>query len=490
MSYEFKRSFFYDVETSIKEHSVSFVLGPRKCGKTICLRQIKESHNNSVYVDAKADFKTSDESMSFITQVKKDIESGKDVIYLIDEATYLFYPDNEIASIADSFAETDSPKTKVVFTGSQSKALDSWGHSAFGSNVNYIHADFLSYPEWLAYKHINEISEESYASFVIGTKEFYPHFNTVKDYLSGCLNETVHSNNNSCRVIYNNDSSIFFDNEEALLDVLYASLVSSHNIEIKQTFFKENRLIDDIIYYFRDSISNENKNKIRDNISSFLFERYKNYKSLDSNELKKAFQFLYNCGLITITPVSDNFDVSPYAAKNLINDFRVTPDVDFFYKFNICIKYPMFYVELVKEMIGEDMPDNLPNAFMGDIIEKHVRGLLSDVGCMEYHDDIGKEIDYVNTSQLTAIEITKSNKSISDTHFDVLPEGYKKILLTKSQSNPAGDIQRIPYYKFIFENSEGQEMINNPVFKLADKSDFPIKRDNSDKTIADIDNIN
>ena len=51
--YEFKRDFYTDVIDKIEKFEVVFILGPRKCGKTICMKQISEEIPNSIYYDLK-----------------------------------------------------------------------------------------------------------------------------------------------------------------------------------------------------------------------------------------------------------------------------------------------------------------------------------------------------------------------------------------------------------------------------------------------------
>ena len=80
--YPFKRSFYYEAEKAIKRNSMIFILGTRKCGKTVCMRQLKDAFANSVYVDMKTDFKSDEERENFMFQVFKDISDNKNVVYL------------------------------------------------------------------------------------------------------------------------------------------------------------------------------------------------------------------------------------------------------------------------------------------------------------------------------------------------------------------------------------------------------------------------
>jgi len=145
-------------------------------------------------------------------------------------------------------------------------------------------------------------------------------------------------------------------------------------------------------------------------VADLLRGRYQNFKRMSGEELLQSFQFLYSCGLSTVTHVTDDFESSPYYCRQLLSDFgEKPPKQEIMRQLNICIKYPMFYVDIVQDLLGEDMPDVLPPSLIGGIVECHVRGLLPDTGCIEYHDADDREIDYVNTSLQEAVEILVSN---------------------------------------------------------------------------------
>ena len=420
--YPFKRNFYYETEKAIEKSAVSFVLGARKCGKSICMKQLESSIKEAVYVDVKKDFESDIEKIKFMKQVRNDIENNKKIVYLIDEATYLHFPDKEIAETAGAFSDVKNTNTKIVFAGSQSKALDCWGHRAFAGNASFITADFLSYPEWLAYKGIAEVSARTYQDFITGTREFYSEFTSTRDYLQGCLDETVLSNQKAVEIIFENDCSDI--SAEMLLDVLYASLMNE---------------------------------ELQKRIDGIIGERYRNFRNMDARQIKQCLQFLTNCGLITTTYVTDDFSANPYVCQRLLsdhNDDLTKPDV--MRKINICISYPMFYADIVKDLLGDYMPDQFPGALLGSIVECHTRGLLPQTGCFEYHDSEEREIDYVSNSRLTAIEISTANKKIADTHFEILPEDYKKILLTKDKTGRQDDTELVPYYQFIYDLSVGK----------------------------------
>jgi hypothetical protein len=454
--YEFKRAFYYEAERAVSEGKITFLLGPRKCGKTVCLKQLQDAFLSAVYVDAKRDFDTSSDAIRFMRGVISDIKDNKEVIYFIDEATYLHYPDKEIMSIGAALAEYQNTNTKIVFAGSQSRALEYWGHLAFAGSASFIRADFLTYPEWLSYKGLTEVSEQTYEDFLYGVHDFYS-FTSTKEYLRGCLDETVMSNSKARAIIPENDCSLITD--EMLLDVLYASLISLHDQVTYKTFVNRNGLYGDIEHFFADECDEIGESEVKNRIKEMLAPRYEALSKMNVQQYKQCLQFLDNCGLITITPVSKTFDLNPYTYQTLLSDgLDIANNEELFHSLNICIKYPMFYVDLMKGILQEKMSDRLPRELLGSIVECHVRGLLPSKGGFEYRMN-DKEIDYVNNVYKTAVEITISNKRLRKVNFDLLPEGYKKTLLTNDQNQPVGDITRTPYYHFIFNNSTGKDLL-------------------------------
>ena len=77
-----------------------------------------------------------------------------------------------------------------------------------------------------------------------------------------------------------------------------------------------------------------------------------------------------------------------------------------------------------------DLPERLPTALSGSIVECHVRGILGEKGAFEFRDAWGHEVDYVNVTNRIAVEITISNKRSNEMNFRYLPADYKKIILT------------------------------------------------------------
>ena len=458
--YPFKRSFYYEVEQAIHESSVTFILGARRCGKTVCMKQLQDTFSETntfdkvVYFDAKREKSTIQKEL-FMKQVLASIEAKEKALYLIDETTYLNMPDTTIMEVQDAFTSFSNENTKIVFTGSQSKALEYWGHRAFAGDAVFIRPEFLSYPEWLAWKGISEISADTYEVFIKGTREFYKNFRSTKEYLQGCLDETINSNVKSSEMIYGNDC--FGLTSEMLLDVLYASLLTLHNHIKYERFVNPNVLQNTIAHYFSKQVLEIGEENLENRIAELLAERYHNFSHMHTEQLLNALQFLEQCDFITIAPVTDVLEIDPYYQDNLFSgNFKSKSSI--MNELNVCIKYPMFYVDIVKSLLMEHMPEILPTPLLGSIVECHVRGLLPKQGGIEYHSQNDAEIDYVNPAKKKAIEITISNKRIRNTNFDILPEGYYRILLSNHKKEISHGIEFVPYYQFIYDNSVGKDV--------------------------------
>lgn len=457
-NYSFKRSFYYDVKKAIQKKSIVFILGPRKCGKTVCLKQLSSDLANAVYVDIKAEFTTDQQTVSFCDKVIKDIQNNKNITYLIDEATYISFPDKEIARIANAFSAIFNSNTHIIFSGSQSIALEFWGHIACGNNAAFIQTGFLSYPEWLAYRKTTEISEATFLDYILNIHEFYCNFDNIKEYLRCCLDETVISNSKAAEYIIDNNTGDL--DVEMLLDVLYASLINLHNNTTYETFANATQFAKALSYYFRDSVAEINKDILQNNITEILRGRYNSFKAMSAYDCKTAIRFLYNCGLLTLTYISDDFIVDPYITSKILketNELYLKPQI--FSNFNLTINYPMFYLDLVAYVLKDKMTKDLPRELLGSIVECQVRSLLPTKSCFEYRNSNGVEIDYVSLADV-AIEISVSNKRMRDINLDLLPDTCRKILLTKDIEEIRNGIEYIPYYKFIFEHSNGQELLH------------------------------
>lgn len=480
--YDFKRSFYFDVEKSIEDNSITFILGARKCGKTVCMKQLEVELPNAEYYDAKQ--MSDDDTVDLIDEIADCIKNNEKRVFLVDEATYLLRPEQAIAKIANAFTDCKNTNTKVVFTGSQSVALEAWASRAFAGNAMSIYADFLSYPEWLAYKKIDEVSESTYNQFILGTREFYSDFVSLDMYLKGCLEETIQSNYKTSNVIFHNNCDAL--NERILKNVLYAALVAQADRRTLQNFFDRDGLLKKIHSSLKEAYSAVGGDTLRNRIDDILSERIIGYSSTDFETLKQSYIFLQKCGLVTLTYVSSethNFENIVDVSNDLCkwDENKIKNKNELFSRVNICIKYPMFYAEILKEVLGEHFPSAIKGDILGGIVECQVRGLLSQWDCYEYHGmcregELQKEheVDYVNFARQEAVEISVRNKEKKDVHFDDLPKTFTKILLTKDQDYTQTDgLIKVPYYKFIFEHSVGRELLLNKGSEISHKSTQP-----------------
>lgn len=447
MVYPFKRDFYFDVEKMLEKTRVIFILGPRKCGKTVCLTQLNDNLSNTEYIN----FKTIEElqSVDVFDEIINSINTNEDKIYLLDEITYALKPEIQIYKVAQAYTETNNKNTKVIFTGSQSVALSSWGHRAFAASAGFIKPNFLTYNEWLRFKNLKEVSERTYEEYLFGVSDFY-NFTTLEDYLKGCLDETILSNSNTDNYLFGNDCYLL--DTDILLDICYTTLFTLHNQISAQTFAKADKLTATISVYFSQVCTK--LDNIGDMINASFVKKYTNFRTKNLETIKQALLFLYQCDLITITPVSDNFDDVFDVMSDLSHDSnRINYKDELFKKYNTCIKYPLFYVAILQDILKDKMPDTLPRVLLGSIIECQIRGLLSDNTCFEYHDNKDREIDYVNIGDNYAVEMTISNKNSDELNFYLLPDNYISVLLTRDVTKREGRLLMIPYYDFIYKIS-------------------------------------
>jgi predicted AAA+ superfamily ATPase len=164
--------------------------------------------------------------------------------------------------------------------------------------------------------------------------------------------------------------------------------------------------------------------------------------------------------MVTVTQISDS------AGINRINDWLLGKDdsyniksvADFFKSYNICVKYPMFYMSILNDLAvnidNVNAEDLLTRPIYGSIVECYVRGLVSKKNAnnflCEYRDSNDNEIDIVDYVNYELIEVSVRNKADKETHFDVIDgyEAYTKILLTQSYNGNSENIIRIPYYEY------------------------------------------
>ncbi len=456
MSYTFRRDFYNLTTDSIKENSVTFLLGTRKCGKTVCLHQVEESLENTKYIDFKI-VSDPDEQIDIFRGIIGSIKDNKDEVYLLDEITYVEDAEAKICEIAGAFTELNNTNTKLVFTGSQSVALNAWADRAFAGNAGKISVDFLTYSEFLRYKGLTEHTPETYNQFLYEVADFYK-FKSLEDYLKGCIEETIVSNAKASNCIFDNECDLIQDNVDLLISICCQTMFTLYNNEPKGTNINNDTLGDTIIGSFHEACRKIENESIAIKIEDSFIGGYNSIKSQDLSTLKQAFVFLKKSGLISITPIARDLEVVPDAYRCMrLDKSDIDCKKDLFKKFNITVNHPMLYVQILKDVLKEDMPAQLSGMLLGSIVECHARGLLPDG--FEYKttiDNNGIEtecgIDYVNLTKNLAVELT-----IGVNHnefFEILPDYMKHICLTRNKNMILNGVQFVDYCSYLFELSQ------------------------------------
>ncbi len=370
MIHPFHRDFYNTVKDAIFGNSVSFLMGPWKCGKTVCLRQIYEEFRNSEYVDFKT-FTSDDEHASFYEQLKvfdrifQAVEKNEDRIFLLDGITYVTYADCQIKELARIFDDYSNNKTQIVFTGSQSVALNAWANRAFGEDAGYIYAELLTYSEFIRYKGLEEDSAQTFNAFLYGSAAFHK-ITSLKEYLKSCIKETNISNEYAMEVIFDNDVFLIEDKIEFLVDICYQTLFPLLKEGNTQIFIDDSIFQNPIVKSLRESCKGVEK------IGQALLAGNYSIQNMDLKTLKQALIFLKKCNLITISPITEDNENVPNIYRDLISDYsKINYNKELFHSYTINLTHPMFYVLILKEILKEDMPEQLPDPVVKRIMEFH-----------------------------------------------------------------------------------------------------------------------
>lgn len=421
--YNFKRDFFYEAENAIENSSITFITGPKKCGKTVCLRQLADADENALYINMKYDFDTDEKRNDVVSGVINSIANGQKIVYLIDDAEYMALPDKDIAKIAGAYSKYDNQCTKVVFTGGHSELLEFWGHIACGGNASFIRAGFLSYSEWLSFKGITEISERSYADFLHGCKEFCQGFDNTEKYLQNYLDETA-------------------DLAEKPIEYITGAETESVNV---------NTILDVLCSSFKEQI---NKADISENHIGNLEKSV----HISDYDRKNAIRFLSDNKLATLTYITDKPTADPYITQKFLkpsNELYRNPEV--FSRLRLTAYYPMFCIDLIKNTIKVANSDKISDDILRIIVTAHIRSLLSFSGVFEYEKSPVSTVFIDNSGY--SVEVLLSDDIALSHSLDSVPEDYEKIILTRSREEALNNVRLIPYYRFIFDKSDNRKKV-------------------------------
>lgn len=421
--YNFKRDFFYEAENAIENSSITFITGPKKCGKTVCLRQLADADENALYINMKYDFDTDKKRNDIVSRVVNSIANGQKIVYLIDDAEYMALPDKDIAKIAGAYSKYDNQCTKVVFTGGHSELLEFWGHIACGGNASFIRAGFLSYSEWLSFKGVTEISERSYADFLHGCKEFCQGFDTTEKYLQDYLDETA---------------------ELAEKPIEYITGAEAESVDV-------NTILDVLCFFLKERI---NKADISENHTGNLEKSV----HISNYDCKNAIRFLSDNKLATLTYITDKPTADPYITQKFLkpsNELYRNPEV--FARLRLTAYYPMFCIDLIKNTIKVANSDKISDDILRIIVTGHIRSLLSCSGVFEYENSPVSTVFIGNSGY--SVEVLLSDDIALSHSLDSVPEDYEKIILTRSREEALNNVQLIPYYRFIFDKSDNRKKV-------------------------------
>lgn len=421
--YNFKRDFFYEAENAIENSSITFITGPKKCGKTVCLRQLADADENVLYINMKYDFDTDEKRNDVVSSVVNSIANGQKIIYLIDDAEYMALPDKDIAKIAGAYSKYDNQCTKVVFAGGHSESLEFWGHIACGGNASFIRVGFPSFSEWLSIKGITDVSERSYADFLYGCKEFCQGFDNTEKYLQDYLDETAELAEKPIEYITGAEA------ESVDVNTILSVLCSSIKEQINKADISENHTGD-----LEKSVSESNY------------------------DCKNAIRFLSDNKLATLTYITDKPTADPYITQKFLkpyNELYRNPEV--FSRLRLTVDYPMFCIDLIKNTIKVANSDKISDDILRIIVTAHIRSLLSCSGVFEDENSPISTVFIGNSGY--SVEVLLSDDIALSHSLDSVPEDYEKIILTRSREEALNNVRLIPYYRFIFDRSDNRKKV-------------------------------
>lgn len=459
MLYKFKRDFYTQLEASIRQNAVTFVLGPRKSGKTYAMLQYEEEHS-CLYYNGKEFLSEAESYQSqLLASIKEAIDNHKNIVYLIDEITYFYHPEQLLHRIYRYCYLQGAACVRVVITGSQSVALQAWAAEIFCGCCGIVRTNFLQYHEWLRFKGEVSPTEANHQEYLLGVRAF-SGFSSLESYLEGCIDETIQSNLKSVIALRHNEAKYL--TADILTDIMFCALINTHIGVSYPKFIGKNRL-EDILALDHDLVDLQKRR-----ICNLVDQHYTSLYKLPVHVLVEALTFLSQNGLIGFTWVGTNCDYGNITASLITNSLHTLPKDDYgsfvdfklnlFKYLGVYVKHPIFSAAIVDYVLEDSSA--LSGGILGDIVECEVRSLLPPNNQFEYHDIEDNEIDYVNDALHLAVEITISDNHVE--HFDLLPDGYTNILLSKTHTQPkrtnAGRaIQRVPYYEYICHLSKGKD---------------------------------
>lgn len=482
--YPFKRDAFYQIEDMIKHKRFKVVglLGPRRCGKTVIFKQLTERFSSQAfYLNCK--YASEDEIEDIFVEIYKD---DPNKIFLLDEITYIQNYDKYVGMLDYGIS-----KTTVIVTGSQSAAIERMLWLNFASMAGYVRLGFLTFNEYLrftgkiqlndlAFRQIFDIdtlrelniTEQDCYDFVCSGYSFNQVISDPREYLQGCLEETVLSCKNSMQGVGNGlvlDVSI-----DKVIDVMYAILFKLHNDMRSNSLFNSSFFAAEKHFLRVEKGVKLDTAAYEEALNRLLQSYYGKTTQLLADDLRDCIRYLRECGLIVFTehyPDQKDREIRRWLNGDISLSFN---EVMTYCK--LTFKYPIFVVvclrdlnqELSKSGVIIQEKDLIPRGILGSIVECEVKRYMSTVknGSIIYDltnvyegSDLNgvnsmpkAEVDYYDPILGIAVEVTVRNKALKETHFDKfeLREGTTCILLSKDKLDVLeNDVVRIPYYIFL-----------------------------------------
>lgn len=475
--YTFKRDAYYKLQKVIDEGTYRIIglTGPRRCGKTIIFKQLKETYGDkAVYINCKQESEDSIDEV--FVRIYKD-EPG--MIFLLDEVTYIDNFDSYIGAL-----DSELHHATVVVTGSQSAAISRMLSINFASMAYDYRIGFLTFNEYLRFigkidlgelrfsqildiesLHGISITEQDCYDFVYGGYSFNTAIQGMRSYLKGCLDETVQSCKTSMQGLGN---YLVKDIEVSnILTVMYALLFKLHNNVGTDKLMTDGLYRAEKHYLKVEQGIRLNSEVYESTVSSLLKQYYLTATNYDSVLLRKCVAFLRECDLIVFTLHYPEGQSRRKVLQWLNGDLIMSFD-DVMSICNITFKYPNFVSICLRELsnkieniMGIGKESLLTRGIFGSIIECEVKRYMSAISESRFIYDLFREssntespgeVDYYDPILSLAVEITVKNKSVKDTHFGKFEccRDAIRILLSKDKLDVLDNgIIRIPYYTFL-----------------------------------------
>ena len=464
------RKIFYECCNWIDSTNKNFLVltGPRKCGKTVCFKQLAKKYETAHYYNFKR-MKSDDERERIF---EEEILTATEGIFLLDEITHLFSYMSQLTaldnSVVDNLVNNVRDTRKFIITGSHSYAIQNAAMIALATNATYLQTSFVDFEEWLLWRgHISKYGQEykpttlDFKDYVCNSNLFTTIYNNAS-YIKSCLDETVICELNLHSAISGVAPSDLIS-AETVVSILYSFLMKLHNKASINTLqdpiggIKGARNSNDVIR--KQVKQSELEIRVKEVFEKLNFNKV----PIKFDAIRTAIIILQQLDLITITIPVDDPNNKAMVNYSLYDITRVANTRSLLSKCNICVKHPMFYANMIKELVpevGDNYYNVIDQTILGSILECHMKGLLSyKLGSdilfsYEYRvDNIQGEIDLIDFYEQSAYEFTVSSRHTLN-HLNRLNDDWNRILISGQEEER-------------FENSIYYEYYPNAVLKLS-----------------------